>query len=124
MAQRLVNLTAAAERLPWSEVREALRIRLPVGDAVLEIGAAEGAEADGPGMAAAGTLYLVVSGFGLLRQGEAAQECTAGDLVFVPGGEAHRFERLDGELRLWRISVGPAAAMGERDSSGSGGNPA
>jgi hypothetical protein len=41
-----------------------------------------------------------------------AMECTAGDVLFVPRGHEHRFERLDGEIRIWRISL-KATAAGE-----------
>jgi hypothetical protein len=53
----------------------------------------------------ADTVYVIESGYGVLRWGETALECTAGDVLFVPGGQAHRFERLDGTIRVWRIST-------------------
>jgi mannose-6-phosphate isomerase-like protein (cupin superfamily) len=39
-----------------------------------------------------------------LRCEDAEIECTAGDVVFVPKGCPHRFDRLDGAIRIWRIS--------------------
>jgi mannose-6-phosphate isomerase-like protein (cupin superfamily) len=62
------------------------------------------------------TVYVIASGYGVLRWGEMALECTAGDVLFVPGGPAHCFERLDGEIKVWRISAGRSpAATGGRD---------
>ena len=58
----------------------------------------------------ADTVYVIVSGFGVLHWGDTALECTAGDVLFVPGGQVHRFERLDGEIRIWRISAVPGPA--------------
>ena len=107
-----INLTAAAERLPWPEVGRALCVRGAPGGSALEIcgldRAGDGHANDG----LADTVYVIASGYGVLRWGDVVLECTAGDVLFVPGGRAHCFERLDGEIRIWRISVvpGPATA--------------
>ena len=107
-----LNLTAAAEGMPWSEVRRALRIRGSSGGGPLEVCVldrpGDGHASDG----LADTVYVIASGYGVLRWGDVVLECTAGDVLFVPAGRAHRFERLDGEIRIWRISPvpGPAAA--------------
>ncbi len=104
------NLTAAAERLPWSEVEQAHCVRGGSEGSALEIC---GLDRAGEGRANDGltdTVYVVASGYGVLRCGETALECTAGDVLFVPGGRAHRFERLDGEIRIWRISAVPGSA--------------
>jgi mannose-6-phosphate isomerase-like protein (cupin superfamily) len=53
-----------------------------------------------------------VSGYGLLRCGDMSLECTEGDVPFVPAGRPHWFERLDGEIRMWRISLAPADSPG------------
>jgi hypothetical protein len=34
-----------------------------------------------------------------------------GDVLFVPRGFEHQFERLDGEISVWRISLMPATAI-------------
>ena len=107
-----INLTAAAERLPWSEVGQVLCVRGASEGSALEIC---GLDRVGDGHANDGladTVYVIVSGFGVLHWGDTALECTAGDVLFVPGGQVHRFERLDGEIRIWRISAvpGPATA--------------
>jgi mannose-6-phosphate isomerase-like protein (cupin superfamily) len=56
------------------------------------------------------TVYVIASGFGVLRWGDTALECTAGDVLFVPGGRARCFEHLDGEIKIWRISTAPGPA--------------
>ena len=105
-----INLTAAAERLSWSEVGQVLCVR----------GASEGSSLEICGLGCAGdgyasdrladTIYVIASGYGVLRCDDTALECTAGDVLFVPGSRAHRFEPLEGEIRIWRISAGPGPA--------------
>ena len=57
------------------------------------------------------TVYVIASGYGALRWGDTALECTAGDVLFVPNGRPHCFERLHGEIRIWRISAVPGPAI-------------
>ena len=107
-----INLTAAAERLPWSEMGQVLCVRSASEGCALEICGLDRV-ADGHGNGGlTDTVYIIASGYGVLRWGETALEYTAGDVLFVPGGQVHRFERLDGEIRIWRISAvpGPATA--------------
>ena len=54
----------------------------------------------------------IISGYGVLRCRDTAMECTAGDVLFVPRGHEHWFERLDGEIRIWL----KATAAGEGES--------
>jgi mannose-6-phosphate isomerase-like protein (cupin superfamily) len=105
-----VNLTEAASRMPWSEVGEALRISAHLASTILEIRALSYAEDGHPYDGSADSIYVIVSGYGALRQGEARLECTGGDLVYMPSGCPHQFERMDGEIRAWRISLTPAKA--------------
>lgn len=51
------------------------------------------------------TVYVVASGYGVLHHDGEALECTAGDVIFVPSGQPHRFERLEAGIRVWRISA-------------------
>ena len=102
-----INLTAAAERLSWSEVGQVLCVRGASEGSALEICGLDRV-ADGHGNGGlTDTVYIIASGYGVLRWGETALEYTAGDVLFVPGGQVHRFERLDGEIRIWRISAVP-----------------
>ena len=100
-----INLTEAADRMPWAEVDHALRICAQSAGASLEI---RGLSSVDGGLSEEGLtdlLYVIASGYGVLRSGDAAMEFTGGDLLFVPRGCAHQIERLDGEIRLWRISL-------------------
>ena len=62
----------------------------------------------------ADTVYVIASGYGVLRWGDVVLECTAGDVLFVPAGRAHRFEQVDGAMRVWRISAAGPAGGGEK----------
>ena len=108
--QRPTNLTAAMEQLPWSELGQGLFVQGQTDTGALEV---RGLDLAGEGYAsegAADTVYVIASGFGILRCGETALEYTAGDVVFVPSGQAHRFERLGGDIRIWRISAASGLA--------------
>ena len=104
MKQQPINLTEAAGRMPWPEVQQALRVCASLGGCTLAVEGRDRADIqqhDG----LLDTVYIIVSGFGVLHAGAARIECTDGDVVFVPRGHPHRFERLDNELRLWRITL-------------------
>jgi mannose-6-phosphate isomerase-like protein (cupin superfamily) len=110
-----LNLTAAVDRLPWPEVGQALRIRARCAEALLEIHGVGPENAAAP--EAADRVYVVVSGYGVLRWGEGSTEFTGGDLLFVPGGCPHRIEGQGGEIRLWRIALLPAASGGGTEAA-------
>ncbi len=100
-----VNLTAIAERLFLAGREPGLRGAGEAGGCALEV---RGLEGVGDGHAIDGlhdTVYVIASGYGVLRWGETEIECTAGDVLFVPGGQAHCFERMDGAIKIWRISA-------------------
>jgi mannose-6-phosphate isomerase-like protein (cupin superfamily) len=66
---------------------------------------AEGAEAD--------IVYVIISGYGVLRCRDGARiEFTAGDVMMVPGGAWHQFEEVSPKFRTWRIVVGKPADGG------------
>jgi mannose-6-phosphate isomerase-like protein (cupin superfamily) len=108
-----INLTEAADRMPWPEVERALQICARIESVVLQIQALGHAENGHHSDGRADTVYIIVSGYGLLRCDAAAFECTAGDVLFMPSGAPHHFERLDGEIRLWRITLAGASAPPE-----------
>lgn len=105
-----INLTEAAGHMPWSKVGDALRIRACADNARLEIQGLDHAEDGYPNDGYADTVYVVMSGYGVLRCGDMSLECTDGDVLFVPRGYPHFFERLDGEIRIWRISLAAVSA--------------
>lgn len=52
-------------------------------------------------------LYVVISGHGWFRNGEARHEFAAGDVMFVPAGTEHRFEQFSDDFATWVIFWGP-----------------
>ena len=107
MTNAPVNLTEAAGRMPWSEVDRTLRVRAHASGATLEI---RGLDPVNDGNASDGrsdTIYVIVSGYGVLRYDDKAMECTEGDVLFVPSGYPHQFEQRDGGIKMWRISLAP-----------------
>jgi mannose-6-phosphate isomerase-like protein (cupin superfamily) len=99
-----INLTAAAEPLPWAEACKIVGVSGPGKTAALEVRglthAENGVQHDGSREA----VYVVIAGFGILRCDSMDMEFTIGDVLFVPEGCPHRFEGLDGEIKIWRIS--------------------
>ena len=110
-----VNLTALAEarRLPgpgpgaWTAGEAAgrtLEVRL-LEACTLEAWGPDRAGEVHPGGMAGDAVYVIAAGYGLLRCGEAVLECTAGDVLLVPGGQPHHFEAPEGGIGVWRISA-------------------
>ncbi len=60
--------------------------------------------------AEATVLYIIISGFGVLRCANGARlEFTEGDLIMVPSGASHRFEEVSPKFKTWRIVLGSTA---------------
>jgi mannose-6-phosphate isomerase-like protein (cupin superfamily) len=108
--QRPINLTATAESMPWSQAQETVHVLARSNSLVLEIRGLDDAKAGHPSAVLSDNVYVIISGYGVLRCGDTVTDCTAGDVLFVPRGRAHHFERLNGEIRIWRISLSPTTA--------------
>jgi mannose-6-phosphate isomerase-like protein (cupin superfamily) len=52
-------------------------------------------------------LYVVVSGHGEFVNGGERHPFQAGDVIFVPAGVEHRFERFSDDFQTWVIFYGP-----------------
>ncbi len=52
-------------------------------------------------------VYIVVSGSGEFVHGSARERFLAGDVLFVPAHEEHRFERFGEDLVVWVMFYGP-----------------
>lgn len=52
-------------------------------------------------------LYFVQSGHGVLLNGAAHVSFTAGDVLFVPAGQVHRFEQFSDDFVTWVVFYGP-----------------
>ena len=107
-----INLTAIAERLPRADGRVAARL-LTGADLAFELLAVDEARARQETLGRCDEVYIVISGYGTLRCGDAeVVEFTAGDVLFVPAGAAGRFRRLSRGFKTWRISLGSPAEPG------------
>jgi mannose-6-phosphate isomerase-like protein (cupin superfamily) len=99
-----INLTAAVEPMSWEQARNVIGITGPSETIALDVRGLTCTENGRSNEGLCETVYVVISGFGVLRSEDVDMECTAGDVLFVPRGCPHRFERLDGDIRIWRIS--------------------
>jgi mannose-6-phosphate isomerase-like protein (cupin superfamily) len=99
-----VNLTAAAEPIPWDEACKVIGVSGPSEAAALDIRGLTQAENGRQNDGSREIVYVVIAGFGVLHCDDIDIECTSGDVLFIPRGCAHHFERLDGEIKMWRIS--------------------
>jgi len=52
-------------------------------------------------------LYIVISGTALFVKGEERVAVGPQDLLFVPAGEVHRFERFSPDFSTWVVFWGP-----------------
>jgi mannose-6-phosphate isomerase-like protein (cupin superfamily) len=105
--QAPINLTAVSEGISWSEVLRSVDTSAHRDGSALDIRGLDDSYEVPSGEGLCDTVYVVVSGYGILRYGDSSIEWTVGDVLFVPKGYAHRFEKLDGEIRIWRISPAP-----------------
>jgi mannose-6-phosphate isomerase-like protein (cupin superfamily) len=105
-----INLTEMASRMSWRDACETLRVCHRSETASIRIQPFDGAESGPPDDGSSDVIYVVVSGYGVLHLEGKEMECTAGDLLFIPRGHPHRFERTDGEIRIWRISLAQDSA--------------
>ncbi len=52
-------------------------------------------------------IYVIVSGTGILERNGDFVSCKAGDVLFVPAGMEHHFERFSKDFATWVIFYGP-----------------
>ena len=52
-------------------------------------------------------VYVVMRGTGQFQNGNTRVEFGPGDVLFVPAGRDHRFERFTDDLALWVLFYGP-----------------
>jgi len=52
-------------------------------------------------------LYVVARGHGHFNRNGEILDCKAGDVLFVPAGMEHRFERFSDDFATWVIFYGP-----------------
>jgi mannose-6-phosphate isomerase-like protein (cupin superfamily) len=100
-----VNLTASAEALPWAEACKTICVSGSSEKTTLDVCGLTFEDSGQHNDGMRETVYVVTAGFGALRWDEEDIECTAGDLLFVPRGCPHHFERSDARIQIWRISM-------------------
>ena len=61
-------------------------------------------------------LYVIASGAASFSSAAGKREVTAGDLIFVPAQEVHRFEDIGAGFAAWVVFFGPS----KRGASGQG----
>jgi mannose-6-phosphate isomerase-like protein (cupin superfamily) len=83
---------------PWIEVLER-------ADMLLELFQPRGEDTQGPHDR--DEIYIVASGSGVFRYGEAPVAFSAGDVLFVPAFVPHRFESFSADFRTWVVFFGP-----------------
>ena len=115
--RRRVTVAGAMERLPaqggvrFAEVLEH-------GSLVVEIYAPRGTDPQTPHTR--DEVYVVVQGTGEFVNGPDRESFGPGDVLFVPAGVEHRFERFTDDLIVWVIFYGPEggeAALAERQET-------
>ena len=52
-------------------------------------------------------LYVIASGSGIFYRDGVRTDCRAGDVLFVPAGMDHRFEKFSADFATWVIFYGP-----------------
>ncbi len=60
-------------------------------------------------------VYVVVKGSGEFLCGVERKSFAPGELLFVPAGMTHRFERFTDDLTVWVIFYGPAGGEADVD---------
>ena len=61
-------------------------------------------------------LYVIATGTASFFSSSGKRNVTAGDLIFVPAQEAHRFEDIGADFAAWVVFFGPS----KRSASGQG----
>src|SRR5262245_16113762 len=75
------------------------------GTLEVEIYAPRGSDPQGPHNR--DEVYVVVSGSGEFVNGATRERFGPGDLLFVPAGVVHRFEKFSDDLTVWVMFYGP-----------------
>lgn len=108
-----VNLTEAAERAGWFAAKRSTQALSPQDSPLFRIDAVNVTEDGHGGDGLRDEICIIVCGYGALYYRDEVLQCTEGDLLFIPAGAPHRFEHLDGDFRIWRLSPGCEAESGQ-----------
>ena len=115
--RRRVTVAEALELLPGAGGARFAEV-LEHGSLVVEIYAPRGTDPQTPHTR--DEVYVVVQGTGEFVNGPESQSFGPGDVLFVPAGVEHRFERFTEDLIVWVIFYGfegGEAALAERQGT-------
>lgn len=113
--RRPVSVAEALARLPGPGGERFVKV-LEHGSLVVEVYAPRGSDPQQPH--ARDEVYVVLAGSGRFVNGDARHPFGPGDLLFVPAGVEHRFEKFTDDLVVWVIFYGPEGGERPRTSSG------
>ena len=102
-------ISEADASIALSELPVPFSIMFARGDVSVELFAPRGVDTQLPHTR--DELYIVSSGTGVFRRESQICEFKAGDLLFVPAHEEHRFERFSADFRTWVIFFGPEGGI-------------
>lgn len=109
----LLKLDEAEQALALAQLPSPFAVLLERGNLSVELFAPRGRDTQTPN--AQDELYIISSGTATFRREESYTEVKVGDLLFVPAGVDHRFERFSDDFRTWVIFFGETHAMVQQD---------
>jgi mannose-6-phosphate isomerase-like protein (cupin superfamily) len=98
-----VNLTEMADGMSWRDACTNLRLMSKSETPTLSIHPLDDSDSGRRNDSVFDTVYVVVSGYGVLLYGDKEMECTAGDVLLIPKGNPHQLDRMHGSIRIWMI---------------------
>lgn len=102
------DVLKAANRIPGGGAQLPMATLMNRGDLRISIYAPRGEDRQQPHPQ--DEIYFVIRGSGHFSAGDQRCSFNAGDLLFVPAGVEHQFQRFTGDLLLWVVCQGPRIA--------------
>ena len=101
-----INLTGIAAGMSWKDACDTLRVCHRSPSAGVSIQPLDDGANEQPSESTSDTIYVVISGYGILRYEDNDIECTAGDVLFVPRWPSTSVcAHGRGRSRIWRIRL-------------------
>lgn len=113
--RRKTTVAEGLARLPNPDGKRFVTL-LEHGSLVVELYAPRGIDPQQPHTR--DELYVVVQGTGEFLNGDTREPFGPGDVLFVPAGVVHRFERFTDDFVVWVMFYGPEG--GEAETTGGG----
>lgn len=109
----LLKLVEAEQAIAVARLPSPFAVLFERGDLSVELFAPRGKDTQTPH--AQDELYIVSNGTATFRRDQVHTDVKAGDLLFVPAGVDHRFERFSEDFRTWVIFFGETHPLSGRD---------